>query len=135
MDYHSNDVDFGDSIEAQSKQGDVTAAFLHADVGKDEKIYVEMPLGFRKNGEVLKLNKTLYGLRQSPMMFWKYLSKAMNDVGMKTSQFDSCMFVGDRVMAVAFVDDILFWSTDDKYIQALGAKLREQGLLLEEEDE
>ena len=59
----------------------------------------------------------------------------MNDVGMKTSQFDPCMFVGDRVIAVAFVDDILFWSTDDKYIQALGAKLREQGLLLEEEDD
>ena len=33
------------------------------------------------------------------------------------------------------MDDILFWSTDDKYIQALGAKLREQGLLLEEEDD
>ena len=122
-------------LKLKLKQGDVTEAFLHADVGKDEKIYVEMPLGSRKKGKVLKLNKTLYGLRQSPRMFWKYLSKAMNDVGMKTSQFDPCMFVGDRVIAVAFVDDILFWSTDDKYIQALGAKLREQGLLLEEEDD
>ena len=89
----------------------------------------------RKNRKVLKLNKTLYGLRQSPRMFWKYLSKAMNDVGMKTSQFDPYTFVGDRVIAVAFVENILFWSTDDKYIQALGAKLREQGLLLEEEND
>ena len=103
-------------LKLKSKQGDLTVAFLHAAVGKDEKIYVEIPLGFRKNGKVLKLNKTLYGLRQSPRMFWKYLSKAMNDVGMKTSQFDLCMFVGNRVIAVAFVDDILFWSTDDKYI-------------------
>ena len=95
-------------LKLKSKQGDVTAAFLHADVGEDEKIYVEMPLGFRKNGKVLKLNKTLYGLRQSPRMFRKYLTKAMNDVGMKTSQFDPCMFVGDRVIAVVFVDNISF---------------------------
>ena len=122
-------------LKLKSKQGDVTAAFLHADLGEDEKVYVEMPLGFRKKGKVLKLKKTLYGLRQSPREFWKYLTKAMNEVGMKTSQFDPCMFVDDRVIAVCFVDDILFWSVDAKYIMALGVKLREQGLLLEEEDD
>ena len=41
-------------------------------------------------------------------MFWKYLTKVMNDVGMVTSQFDPCMFIGDRVIAVAFVGAILF---------------------------
>ena len=68
-----------------------------------------MYLGFRKKGKALKFKKTLYGLRQSPRMFWKNLTKAMNEVGMKTSQFDPCMFVNDRVIAVCFVDDILFW--------------------------
>ena len=57
-------------LELKSKQGDVTATFLHADLGPDENIYVNMPLGFRQKGKVLKLNKTLYGLRQSPRMFW-----------------------------------------------------------------
>ena len=47
-------------------------------------------------------------------MFWKYLTKAMTEVGMKTSQFDLCMFVDDRAIAICFVDDILFWSVDDK---------------------
>ena len=64
-------------LNLKSKQGDVTAAFLHAKLGEDEKVYVEMPLGFRKQGKVLKLNKTLYGLRQLPRMFWKYLTNAM----------------------------------------------------------
>jgi hypothetical protein len=41
-----------------------------------------MPLGFNtksKNGkrQVLKLNKTLYGLRQSPREFWKYITKKL----------------------------------------------------------
>jgi hypothetical protein len=93
-------------LQLKSKQGDVTAAFLHGELGPDEKVYVEMPLGFRKKGKVLKLKKTLYGLRQSPHAFWQCLTKAMEAVGMKVSKLDPCLFVGDRVMAVAYVDDI-----------------------------
>ena len=95
-------------LNLKSKQGGVTAAFLHAELGEDEKVYVEMPLGFRKQGKVLKLNKTLYGLRQSPRMFWKYLTKAMGACGIRVSDFDPCMFIGKRVIAVASLDDILF---------------------------
>jgi hypothetical protein len=58
-------------LDLKFKQGDVTAAFLHGGLGEDEKVYVKMPLGFRKAGKVLKLNKTLYGLCQSPCVFWK----------------------------------------------------------------
>ena len=31
-------------LNLKSKQSDITAAFLHADLGKDEKMFVEMPL-------------------------------------------------------------------------------------------
>ena len=93
-----------------------------------------MPLGLRQKGEVLCLKKTLYGLRQSPRMFWKYLTNAMKACGMEASGFDPCMFIGERAVAVAFVDDILLWATDEKYINNdLGAQLHDQGLLLEEE--
>jgi hypothetical protein len=64
-------------LQLKSKQGDVTAAFLHGKLGPNEKVYVEMPLGFRKQGKVLKLKKTLYGLRQSLRAFWQHLTKAM----------------------------------------------------------
>ena len=74
----------------------------------EEKVYVEMPLGFRQKGKVLRLKKTLYGLRQSPRMFWKYLTNSMKACRMEASGFDSCMFIGERVVAVDFVDDILF---------------------------
>jgi hypothetical protein len=70
----------------KSKQGDVTCSFLHADLEPDETVYVAMPLGFNtksKNGnrQVLKLNKTLYGLRQSPRAFWKYITKSLRVAG------------------------------------------------------
>ena len=120
-------------LQLKSKQGDVAAAFVHGKLEDHETVHIEMPLGFRQKGKVLKLKKTLYGLRQSPRAFWKYLTEAMVAVGMQVSKMDPCLFVSDRVTAVAFVDDILFWSVDEAYINELGIKLREQGLLLEEE--
>ena len=35
-------------LGSKSKQGDVTAAFLHADLPEGEDIYVKMPRGFGK---------------------------------------------------------------------------------------
>ena len=71
------------------------------------QVYVDMPMGFAqygKNGkkQCLKLKKTLYGLRQSPRAFWKYITvKPM-----------SCLFIGPVVICVVYVDDLIFWSKD-----------------------
>ncbi|KAL7479908.1 hypothetical protein ACHAW6_005627 [Cyclotella cf. meneghiniana] len=123
-------------LHLKSKQGDVTVAFLHTNLDwEKEKVYVEMPLGFCQNGKVLKLQKTLYGLCQSTRAFWQFLTGAMIKSGMTVSKLDPCMFVGDKVIAVAFVDDILFWSTDFAYINQLDNTLCLHGLLLEQEDD
>ena len=119
----------------KSKQGDVTAAFLHAKLDKGEKVYIEMPRGFRQEGKCLLLKRTLCGLRQSPRAFWKYLVAKMEACGMLQSKLDPCLFVGERVIAVSFVDDILFWSKDESEIHALAMKLREVGVDLEEEED
>ena len=119
----------------KSKQGDVTAAFLHADLGKDEEVYVRMPRGFEKKGKVLKLKKTLYGLRQSPRAFWKYLVEKMGLCDMPQSNLDPCLFVGDKVICICYVDDLLFWAKDEQDIHNLAMKLREVGVDLEQEDD
>jgi len=72
----------------KSKQGDITCAFLHADLEPGENIYVDMPLGFiqyMKDGtkKCLKLKKTLYGRRQSPRAFWKYITKKLETCGLE----------------------------------------------------
>jgi hypothetical protein len=110
------------------KQGDVTCAFLHADVEPGETIYVDMPLGFNvksKNGkrQVLKLNKTLYGLRQSPRAFWKYITEKLKKCGLKQSKFDPCLFVGTDVMCVVYVDDLIFWSRNMANIDNVAMEL------------
>lgn len=119
----------------KSKQGDITAAFLHADLDEKEKVYVQMPLGFRQKGKVLRLRKTLYGLRQSPRAFWKYLTEKMQLCGLEQTKFDPCLFVGKKVICIAYVDDLIFWGRDVKDINDLANALIEQGVDLEEEDD
>ena len=121
-------------LDLKSKQGNVTAAFLHADLEEGEEVYVKMPRGFQKRGKVLKLRKTLYGLRQSPRAFWKYMVQKMEACGMPQSKLDPCLFVGEKVICVCFVDDLLFWARDSEDIHKLAILLREQGVNLEQED-
>ena len=50
-----------------SAQLDYVAAFTQSSI--EEDVYVEMPRGYKEDGHVFKLNKCLYGLRQSPKNF------------------------------------------------------------------
>ncbi len=98
------------SLELKSKQGDVTAEFLHADLEENKEVYVKIPHDLEKPGKVLKLKKTLYGLRQSPRAFWKYMVKKMSNCGMPQSKLDPYLFVGEKVIFICYVDDLLFWA-------------------------
>ncbi|EJK66248.1 hypothetical protein THAOC_12847, partial [Thalassiosira oceanica] len=120
-------------LKLKSKQGDITAAFLHADIPENENVYVEMPKGFEQKGKVLKLKKTLYGLRQSPRAFWQYLTEKLEANGMKQSELDPCLFIGEKVICIVYVDDLLFWARDDSDINDLAFGLRDLGVDLEEE--
>ena len=51
---------------------DVKTTFLHGDL--EEEIYMKQPEGFAVKGKkepVCKLNKSLYGLKQSPRMWYQ----------------------------------------------------------------
>ena len=59
-------------------QMDVKTAFLHGDL--EEEIYITQPDGFKVAGKenwVCKLNKSLYGLKQSPRQWYKRFDQFM----------------------------------------------------------
>ena len=55
--------------------------------------------------------------------------------GMVQSKMDPCLFIGKKVMAIIYVDNILFWYLNENNIQDLAMQFREQGVDLEQEDD
>ncbi len=75
----------------KSKQGNVLCAFLYGELEPGEKFHVEMPLGFSQHSKdgtrkVLKLKKKFYGLCQSPLAFWKYITEKAQSLWIGTIQ-------------------------------------------------
>jgi hypothetical protein len=62
-------------LNLELKQYDVTNAFVHATI--DRVVYMRMPDGHRKPNTVLKLNKALYGLRISPLLWQKEFTNTL----------------------------------------------------------
>lgn len=59
-------------------QLDVKNAFLNGDL--EDKVYLELPPGFdeeRKKGKVCRLKKSLYGLKESPQVWFAKFTKAI----------------------------------------------------------
>ena len=122
-------------LKLKSKQGDITAAFLHAKVPEGRNIYVEMPHGFRKKGKCLRLNRYLYGLAESPREFWMYLVDVLDKSGLKQSSLDPCLFIGDKVICIVYVDDLIFWAKDEADIDSVATSLRDLGCDIEQESD
>ena len=84
---------------------------------------------------MLKLKKTLYGLRQSPRAFWKYITEKLERCGLQQSKFDPCLFIGPDVMCIVYVDDLIFWSCELANIDRVAMELCKLGVALEQEDD
>ena len=131
-----------------TKQVDYTAAFVHAPIERDPNwdnmtqleqersgVYIEMPRGFREPGMVLKLKRSLYGLRQSPRNFFLHLKSKLESVGFQQSESDPCLFMAKKVICLVYVDDTLFYAKDVKDIDEVIAGLRKAQMDLEEESD
>jgi hypothetical protein len=117
----------------KSMQGDVTSALLHANLEESKNVYVKIPLGFGQYGangkkKCLKLKKTLYGLRQSPRAFWKYVTIKLEKCGLEQSKFNPYLFIGLGVICVVYVDDLIFWSRDVPKINGVAMDLQKLGV-------
>jgi hypothetical protein len=131
-----------------TKQVDYTAAFVHAPIDKDpnwesmsseEKarsgVYLHMPRGFYQPGKVLKLKRSLYGLRQSPRNFFQHLKAKLELIGFEANDnIDPCLFISDKVICLVYVDDTLFFSPKEDFINEVIDKLSKADLDLEVED-
>ncbi len=59
----------------------------------------------------------------------------MTTCDMHQSNFDPCLFVEEKVMCIAYVDDMILWARDEDDIHDLVMQLRDLGVDLEQEDD
>ena len=90
-------------------QFDVKTAFLHAEL--TDEIYMKPPEGSNYDrNKVLRLLRSIYGLKQSPYNFNKKLTKIIKDRGLIQSHTDPCLFYRngkERLMILIYVDDAI----------------------------
>ena len=55
----------------------------------------------------MKLNRCLYGLKNIPRPFWKFMVDKLEFCGLRKIKLDLCLFIGYTVIAVMYVDNIL----------------------------
>ena len=90
-------------------------------------------MDFRKKRKVLKLKKTLYGMRQSKRDYWKVQTKKMKECGMKQTQLQPWLFVGEKVICICYVDDFILWWKNDSEIDEIENFMIGVGVYLKEE--
>jgi hypothetical protein len=73
----------------------------------EEPIYVSMPEGYRQPGECLKLHRALYGLRQSPKLWLRELSRTLFELGCCQVPGSECLSLNDNLVLFLYVDDIV----------------------------
>jgi hypothetical protein len=91
---------------------DVKTSFLYGDL--EEEIYMKHPEGFVVKGKkelVCKIKKSMYGLKQSPRMWYQNFDIYILGFGFVRSRDDRCVYskqVGNHfIYAVLYVDDML----------------------------
>ena len=81
---------------------------------------MEIPHGFEGSmtkNQVCKLQKSLYGLKQSPRAWFDRFTKAVLKLGYKQGQADHTLFVkkshaGKMAILIVYVDDIILSGND-----------------------
>jgi len=74
-------------------QFDVKTAFLYGDL--KEEIWIELPEGpWRSEERIVKLQKSLYGLKQSPHCWNEKLNDALVKFNLQRTDADECIYVG-----------------------------------------
>ena len=95
-------------------QMDVKTAYLHAPM--DCEVYMEQPEGFEVKSKtdehiVCKLNKSLYGLKQSGRNWNKLLHDHLSENGFVQNDADHCVYIRqsdtEKVILLIWVDDLI----------------------------
>ena len=77
---------------------------------------MQLPIVFQVDGQtesdsdkqyVLKLNKNIYGLKQVRFNWYEKLKKSLVDRYFKPSDIDPCLYIGNYMIVLTYVNDCI----------------------------
>ena len=101
----------------KTRQVDFRLAFMQSPL--KDPLFAEFPPGGWKQanpGMIMKFNRSIYGDRRSPQMWYKHLKKGLEARGWKASTLDPCLYLRNDVIFTCYCDDGIFFAKDDKAI-------------------
>jgi hypothetical protein len=118
-------------LKMNVQQMDVKTAFLNGQL--EEEIYMRQPPGFEVKGKethVCKLQKSLYGLKQSPRQWNITMNEFLNGIGFKNCTADPCVYLkkeSDKMIMIAlYVDDLIIGSNCSSLMNQTKQNLNER---------
>ena len=107
-------------------QMDVKTAYLNAPI--DCEIYMEQPEGYEVKSSsqeklVCKLERSLYGLKQSGRNWNKVLHEHLTKIHFVQNEADNCVYTRetkhDKVIMVIWVDDLIIAASDENALKSV----------------
>ena len=102
---------------------DISSAFLNGDI--DTEVYMKQPEGFPQGpkDKVLRLLKSIYGLKQSPRLWQQKLDSVLTQLGFKKVESDNSLWIYRKdtvcIIIPVFVDDLTLVSKDKAAINSV----------------
>ena len=105
-------------FDLEIKQYDVVNAFINAKRDtRSNQVVCQLPPGFKKDGMCVEVDRALYGLRDSPALWYQEFSSTLKTVGLVQCKEEPCLFMDQarKIFVVFYVDDVLLlYHNDDQ---------------------
>ncbi len=106
-------------FDLETIQLDIVNAFVYADL--DETVFMRIPPGYDERCKVLKLNRALYCLHRSPLLWQQKLTDEMKKLGFEEILQEPCV-VQKTVLSASFM-----WTISCSYSKrTIATRLKEQ---------
>lgn len=96
------------ALDLEVEQLDMVTAFLASDL--EEEVYVKLPEGILGGPQIVRLWKSLYGLKQSPRCWYITIDTfILSELGFTRCRFDTCIYIreSDGIMIMLYIDNML----------------------------
>ena len=111
-------------------QIDIKAAYLNGELTSNEVIFKRQPPGYEESkGQVLRLLKSLYGLKQAGRRWYQKLVEIMMNLGFTRCEGDQAVFYrrsedkGTLIIVLVHVDDCTIVGKSKKLIECFKTEI------------